>query len=112
VSDSQTAYALALTLGLLRDPDQRALAGRRLVELVRRKGHRIATGFLGTSLICDALTGAGAVDDAYQLLRQTECPSWLYQVTMAVSPLRRPVTGNCGSSRAPADASAGRGRRS
>ena len=85
VSDSQTAYALALTLGLLRDPDQRALAGRRLVELVRRKGHRIATGFLGTPLICDALTGAGAVDDAYQLLRQTECPSWLYQVTMGAT---------------------------
>ena len=85
VSDSQTGYALALEFGLLRDPDQRALAGRRLVELVRARRHHVATGFLGTPLICDALTSAGAVDDAYQLLRQTECPSWLYPVTMGAT---------------------------
>ena len=85
VSDSQTAYALALEFGLLRDPDQRAVAGRRLVELVRARRHHVATGFLGTPLICDALTSAGAVDDAYQLLRQTECPSWLYPVTMGAT---------------------------
>jgi alpha-L-rhamnosidase len=85
VSDSQTAYALALEFGLLRDPDQRDRAGRRLVDLVRAKGYHVATGFLGTPLICDALTGAGAVDDAYQLLRQTECPSWLYPVTMGAT---------------------------
>jgi len=47
--------------------------------------HRIATGFLGTPLICDALTGAGAVDDAYQLLLQKQCPSWLYPVTMGAT---------------------------
>ena len=54
-------------------------------ELVRAKRHHVATGFLGTPLICDALTSAGAVDDAYQLLRQTECPSWLYPVTMGAT---------------------------
>ena len=85
VSDSQTAYALALEFGLLRDPEQRERAGQRLVDLVRAKGHHVATGFLGTPVICDALTGAGAVDDAYQLLRQTECPSWLYPVTMGAT---------------------------
>jgi alpha-L-rhamnosidase len=85
VSDSQTGYALALEFGLLRDPGQRDRAGRRLVDLVRAKGYHVATGFLGTPLICDALAGAGAVDDAYQLLRQTECPSWLYPVTMGAT---------------------------
>ena len=85
VSDSQTAYALALRFGLLRDPGQRALAGERLVSLVRAKGHHVATGFLGTPLICDALTDAGAVDDAYLMLRQTGCPSWLYPVTMGAT---------------------------
>ena len=85
VSDTQTAYALALEFGLLPDPDQRARAGQRLVELVRAKDHHIATGFLGTPLLCDALTGAGAVDDAYRLLRQTGCPSWLYPVTMGAT---------------------------
>jgi len=52
---------------------------------VRQQRHRIATGFLGTPLICDALTGAGAVDDAYQLLLQKQCPSWLYPVTMGAT---------------------------
>ncbi|MFG2004251.1 family 78 glycoside hydrolase catalytic domain [Spirillospora sp. NPDC048911] len=81
-SDSQTAYALALMFGLIDGEERRAHAGRRLAELVRDGGHRIGTGFVGTPLICDALTEAGVLDDAYRLLLQTECPSWLYAVTM------------------------------
>ncbi|MGH3392043.1 MAG: family 78 glycoside hydrolase catalytic domain [Actinomadura sp.] len=84
-SDSQTAYALALRFGLIDGEERRAHAGRRLVELVRANGHRIGTGFVGTPLICDALTEAGAVDDAYRLLLQTDCPSWLYAVTMGAT---------------------------
>ncbi|MBF8190329.1 glycoside hydrolase family 78 protein [Nonomuraea sp. K274] len=84
-SDSQSAYALALRFGLISDDARRAGAGRRLVELVRENGHRIGTGFVGTPLICDALTGIGACDDAYRLLLQTECPSWLYAVTMGAT---------------------------
>jgi alpha-L-rhamnosidase len=80
-SDSQTAYALALRFGLIDGTERRAHAGERLVELVRANGHRIGTGFVGTPIICDALTDAGAVDDAYRLLLQTACPSWLYAVT-------------------------------
>ncbi|WP_329007468.1 glycoside hydrolase family 78 protein [Micromonospora rifamycinica] len=82
VGDSPTGYALALEFALLDDDRQRARAAERLVEVVRSRGHRIATGFLGTPLICDALVTAGALDDAYQLLTQRECPSWLYPVTM------------------------------
>jgi alpha-L-rhamnosidase len=85
VSDSQTGYALALRFGLIAGEERRTRAGQRLVELVRAGGHRIGTGFVGTPLICDALTGAGAVDDAYRLLLQTECPSWLYAVTMGAT---------------------------
>ncbi len=84
-SDSQTSYALALEFSLLPGEKQRARAAERLVEVVRMKRHKIATGFLGTPLICDALTSAGAIDDAYQLLTQRECPSWLYPVTMGAT---------------------------
>jgi alpha-L-rhamnosidase len=84
-SSGQTGYALALEFGLLPDPEQRARAARQLVRLVREKGHKVATGFLGTPLICDALTSAGAIDDAYQMLLQAECPSWLYPVTMGAT---------------------------
>ncbi|HEY9523148.1 MAG TPA: glycoside hydrolase family 78 protein, partial [Thermopolyspora sp.] len=81
-ADTQTAYALALRVALLTEPEQRERAGRRLAELVTEDDHRIATGFVGTPLVCDALTSVGAYDTAYRLLLQRECPSWLYPVTM------------------------------
>jgi alpha-L-rhamnosidase len=84
VSDAETALALALRFGLLA-PEQRDRAGRRLVELVKASDHRIATGFVGTPIICDALNDAGATDTAYHLLSQRECPSWLYPVTMGAT---------------------------
>jgi alpha-L-rhamnosidase len=84
-SDAQTAYAVALTADLLDKADQRDRAGRRLVELVRDEDHHVGTGFVGTPLICDALTAVGADDSAYHLLMQRECPSWLYPVTMGAT---------------------------
>jgi alpha-L-rhamnosidase len=46
---------------------------------------RISTGFVGTPLVCDALTDTGHADVAYRLLLQTQCPSWLYPVTMGAT---------------------------
>ena len=83
--ETQTAYALALTFRLLEDDAERAEAGRRLAELVAGRGHRIGTGFLGTPLVCDALTDTGHVDTAYRLLTQRSCPSWLHQVDMGAT---------------------------
>ncbi|MFE7644242.1 family 78 glycoside hydrolase catalytic domain [Streptomyces phaeoluteigriseus] len=83
-SDSATAYALALAFGLL-TPRQRQPAGDRLAQLVAEDDARIATGFVGTPLICDALTDTGHLDVAYRLLTQTECPSWLYPVTQGAT---------------------------
>ncbi|MFJ4623960.1 family 78 glycoside hydrolase catalytic domain [Streptomyces sp. NPDC088812] len=85
VSDSQTAYALALQFTLLPEEEQRRRAGRRLVELVRAGGFRIGIGFVGTPLICDALCAAGEYDAAYRLLLEQGCPSWLYPVTMGAT---------------------------
>jgi alpha-L-rhamnosidase len=81
-SDAQTVYALAIMWDLLPGNEQRDQAGRRLADLVRESGYRISTGFVGTPLVADALTTTGHVDVAYRLLLQTECPSWLYPVTM------------------------------
>ncbi len=85
VSDAETAYALALQFGLLDDTRQRQLAGARLAAIVRERGYRIGTGFVGTPLICDALCSAGEVETAYRLLLQRRCPSWLYPVTMGAT---------------------------
>ncbi|WP_353114643.1 family 78 glycoside hydrolase catalytic domain [Microbacterium sp.] len=82
--DTQTAHAIALRLDLLA-PGHREAAGARLVELVRAAGHRLATGFAGTPLLLHALSDAGAIDDAYRVLLQEECPSWLYTVSMGAT---------------------------
>lgn len=84
MSDSQTAYAMALRFGLL-DEAQREAAGARLNELVAQEGFRIGTGFLGTPLVCDALVESGHLDTAYRLLLQTEAPSWLYAVRLGAT---------------------------
>ncbi|MGW9135688.1 family 78 glycoside hydrolase catalytic domain [Streptomyces sp. NPDC055681] len=85
MSDAPTAYALALCFDLLDSDEQRAHAGKRLAQLVRANGHKIATGFVGTPLICDALTRTGHTETAYRVLLQQECPSWLYAVTMGAT---------------------------
>jgi len=85
ISDSTTAYGMALEFALLPDQAQRWRAGERLAELVRAGRYRISTGFVGTPLVCDALCNAGREDAAFRLLMQRECPSWLYPVTMGAT---------------------------
>jgi alpha-L-rhamnosidase len=83
-SDCTTAYTLAIVFDLL-SPELELLAGERLAKVVAASGHRISTGFAGTPYVCDALARTGHLDDAYALLQQRECPSWLYPVTMGAT---------------------------
>ncbi|MES2093551.1 MAG: family 78 glycoside hydrolase catalytic domain [Actinomycetota bacterium] len=83
-SDCTTVYSLSIVFGLLDTADEDA-AGSRLAELVAESGYRISTGFAGTPFITDALTRTGHLDDAYKLLLQRDCPSWLYPVTMGAT---------------------------
>jgi len=84
-SDSQTAYALTTVFDLWPDEESETAGTARLAELVRRSSGGIATGFVGTPLVCDALTLGGHLSEAYQLLEHTECPSWLYPVLMGAT---------------------------
>ncbi len=81
VNGSATAYALAITFDIL-DASQKVRAGEMLATLVAKAKHTISTGFVGTPVLCDALTQTWHLDDAYKLLLNTECPSFLYPVTM------------------------------
>ncbi|MDS0244386.1 glycoside hydrolase family 78 protein [Microbacterium kitamiense] len=85
MSDAPTAYALALTFGIVDEPALRTALGDRLAEVTRREAFHIATGFVGTPLILDALTDAGHLDAAARLLLQEESPSWLHPVTMGAT---------------------------
>lgn len=82
--ETATAYALAICFDLL-DPEQEAKAGMRLADLVTDARFRISTGFAGTPWVLPALTRTGHVDEAYHLLLQTGCPSFLYPVTQGAT---------------------------
>lgn len=84
-SDTQAAYALAIRFNLLDGPAARQAAGDRLAALVEASGYTVATGFLATPHVCDALADTSHLEHAYRLLLQTECPSWLYQVGMGAT---------------------------
>jgi len=77
--NTQTAYALALSFNLL-PPAARKIAAERLAADVKKFGH-LTTGFLGTPVLCQALSDNGYMDEAYMLLNRQEYPSWLYPVT-------------------------------
>ena len=84
-SDCTTVYALAIAFDILATPELREFAGTRLAELVRDNGYRVSTGFAGTPFITHALTDTGHMDEAYRLLLEEGCPSWLYPVTMGAT---------------------------
>jgi len=81
---TQTAYVLALHFDLLPE-ELRPKAAQALVrDIVERKMH-LSTGFVGASYLPFALTTAGRLDIAYELLLQKSWPSWLYPVTQGAT---------------------------
>jgi alpha-L-rhamnosidase len=76
---TQTACALAVTMDLL-DGDDYLQAADTLVELLEESNGYLTTGFIGTGLLCPALTKIGRNDLALQLLLNDQYPSWLYEV--------------------------------
>ena len=75
----QTAYVLPLHFGMFRSETTQKAADN-LAALVKKNGYRIGTGFPGTPYILFALADHGHADEAYRMLLNTECPSWLYEV--------------------------------
>lgn len=84
VSNTQTAYVLALNFDMLPE-EQRAAAAARLANNVKSYGNHLTTGFLGTPYLCHVLTRFGYDDVAYSLLLQDSYPSWLYPVKMGAT---------------------------
>ena len=78
-SNTQAAYVVALSFGLIPD-DKKGIAAERLANDVRHFGH-LTTGFLGTPQICRALSDNGHPELAYMLLFNKKYPSWLYPIT-------------------------------
>ncbi|MBN2639413.1 MAG: family 78 glycoside hydrolase catalytic domain [Bacteroidales bacterium] len=83
VSHTQTAYALALSFGLVPD-NLIQKSATYLANDVIKFGH-LTTGFVGTPLLCSTLSGIGRDDLAFMLLTRKEYPSWLYPITMGAT---------------------------
>ncbi|HWE84302.1 MAG TPA: family 78 glycoside hydrolase catalytic domain [Terracidiphilus sp.] len=77
--DTQTGYVLALHMNLLPE-NLRAAAAQKLVDKIRANHGLLATGFLGTPYLLEELTKAGHADVAWQLLLNTQYPSWGYLI--------------------------------
>jgi alpha-L-rhamnosidase len=81
---SQTAYALAFTMGLIPDALHDASATAYVNEVQKFNWH-LATGFIGTPRLLPSLHMAGHDDVAYKLLEQDTYPGWLFQVKLGAT---------------------------
>jgi alpha-L-rhamnosidase len=75
----QTGYVLPLHFGMTDGAETEAMADN-LVRLIDDAGGHLRTGFPGTPYILFALSDNGRVKEAFDLLLQADCPSWLYMV--------------------------------
>ncbi len=75
----QTGYVLPLQFRMFPEGVQEK-AAENLKELVKKNDWCIGTGFPGTPYILFALADNGQREAAYQMLMNTRCPSWLYEV--------------------------------
>ncbi|HPY99948.1 MAG TPA: alpha-L-rhamnosidase C-terminal domain-containing protein, partial [Clostridiales bacterium] len=78
------AYVLPLYFDLV-PKEHKKHFGEHLVKMIHDNGGCLDTGFLGTPFLLDALCKAGYRDEAYKLLYQEKCPSWLYEVKMGAT---------------------------
>lgn len=79
ISDTQTAYILALQFDMI-PGNLRAAALDRLITNIKSYKYHLTTGFLGTPFLNPVLSRYGRNDVAYSLLLQDTYPSWLYPV--------------------------------
>ncbi|MBE5772922.1 MAG: alfa-L-rhamnosidase RamA [Clostridiales bacterium] len=79
VSETQTALAVVLFMGLCED-EERAGIAEKLAARIRTDNNHLTTGFVGTPYLCPALSENGLNEYAYELLLSNGRPSWLYAV--------------------------------
>ncbi len=80
LNSSQTALLLVLKFGLYDGETEEADFRNRLAKSIRDNNYTLNTGFVGTGILNQTLSHFGLTDYAYDLLLQSDCPSWLYSV--------------------------------
>lgn len=83
-NEFQTGYVLPLQFNMFSEYNKKA-AAYNLKRLVQKHNYCIGTGFPGTPYILFALVDNGYVKEAYKMLENTICPSWLYEVKVGAT---------------------------
>ena len=78
--NTQCAYLMALHYDLLPNEESKKVCTTQLRKKIIDNDYKLTTGFLGTAILEQSLTENGLSDLSYDLLLQTDNPSWLYQV--------------------------------
>ena len=84
ISGFQSAYVCALWFDMLPE-NLRPKVLRLLVENIHDHGGLLNTGFLGTPYLTFALSDNGEDAEAFKMLLNEECPSWLYPVNLGAT---------------------------
>ncbi|HJV69227.1 family 78 glycoside hydrolase catalytic domain [Ideonella sp.] len=82
---TQTAYAMALGMGLLAPGAERDVTAARFVEKLAADKDHLKTGFLGTPWLLPALSSIGRDDLAMRLLLNEDYPSWGFAIRMGAT---------------------------
>lgn len=85
VCQTQTGSAMAITYGLIPDSAQPGKEGDALEARVKANNNHLNTGFVGTTILCPALTESGYHTTAVDLLLNEDFPSWLYSVNLGAT---------------------------
>ena len=85
ICKTQTGSAIAVMFGLNPSMDARQQEGDVLAQRVEENDGHLNTGFVGTTMLCPALTETGHNDIAMQLLLNEEYPGWLYSVNLGAT---------------------------
>lgn len=75
----QTGYILPLYFNMVHGPKKREMM-KNLLRLVRENDYCVSAGIPSAHYLPFVLADNGYVEDAYKLLLQVKCPSWLYEV--------------------------------
>ncbi len=83
---SQTANAMPLVLGLVPDGHRERVL-ENLVRDIRRRNNHVTAGDIGFHYVVRALTDGGRSDVLYDMLSQTDSPSYGYQLAKGATTL-------------------------
>jgi alpha-L-rhamnosidase len=85
VCKTQTGSSIAIAFDLVPNTAKENAEGKALNDMVKSNNSHLNTGFVGTTMLCPALTKSGYNDTAVTLLLNEDYPSWLYSVNLGAT---------------------------